>query len=185
METQGLIFNLQWIVFSPTENKSWTMCSPPWMMPSCTRSTWWIVCHLTLLSLSHSSAALRQLWLLAFCHCFLTEPGQQGRVEYSSRGGWDASSWAAEVQSPPRGKPLVWVNTIIIQQRDTLPGTGNFLVCQNNVWHCWLNIIGLPKSSLLSMRWSVLWRWDDWCGLKCLGLLCMCDEVIFCFYHTT
>lgn len=48
-------------------------------------------------------------------------------------GDSDASSWDAEVWSWPRGKPLVWVNTITIQQRDTLPGSGDFLLCQNNV----------------------------------------------------
>lgn len=152
------------------------------MTPPCTCSTWWIACHLrrSLTGLQFSGSS--ECWPSAAASW--QESGQQGRVEYSSRGGWDASSWAAGVRSSPRGKPLLWVNTIIIQQRDTLPGTGYFLVCQNNVWHCWLNFIGLPKSSLVPMRWSVLWCRDDWCGLKCVGLLCVYDEVIFCFYHT-
>lgn len=125
---------VQRVAFILTENKIWTSCG------SLNYTSVYLFSLMdSLLSdalSAHWSPVLRNHWPPACRLCKLTESGQQGRVEYSSRGGWDTSSWSAEVWSSPRGKPLVWVNTITIQQRDTLPGSGNFLVCQNNVWHC-------------------------------------------------
>lgn len=101
----------------------------------------------------------------------LTESGQQGRIEYSSRelGHLQLGRWGVELAS---GYASCVSKHHSNPAERYAPRVGEFSgmpeQCLTLLW--WLNFIGRPDSSLLSMRRHVLWchmlgwfMWSEMC----------------------